>query len=115
MNENERHINILGSVWTIKEQYEYENELLKNCDGYCDWTTKDIVVCREFNGTLSDMKQYKNKVVRHEIIHAFLCESGLSECSVEAEAWATNEEMVDWFARQGLKIHMAWVEADVAY
>ena len=112
---NDRKINILGSEWTIKEQSETENELLKNCDGYCDWTTKEIVIEREINGTLSDMQQYIKKVTRHEIIHAFLCESGLSECSGEAEAWATNEEMVDWFARQGSKIYAAWVAAGVAY
>ena len=112
---NDRKINILGSEWTIKEQSETENELLKNCDGYCDWTTKEIVIEREINGTLSDMQQYIKKVTRHEIIHAFLFESGLSECSGEAEAWATNEEMVDWFARQGSKIYAAWVAARVAY
>ena len=112
---NDRKINILGSEWTIKEQSETENELLKNCDGYCDWTTKEIVIEREFNGALSNMQRYINKVTRHEIIHAFLFESGLSECSGEAEAWAKNEEMVDWFARQGSKIYAAWVAAGVAW
>ena len=112
---NDRKINILGSEWTIKEQSETENKLLKNCDGYCDWTTKEIVIEREINGELSDMQRYINKVTRHEIIHAFLCESGLLECSGEAEAWAANEEMVDWFARQGSKIYAAWVAAGVAY
>lgn len=111
----DRKINILGSEWTIKEQSETENDLLKNCDGYCDWTTKEIVIEREFNGMLSDMQRYINKVTRHEIVHAFLFESGLSECSGEVEAWATNEEMVDWFARQGSKIYAAWVAAGVAY
>mgnify|MGYP001772066612 FL=1 len=112
---NDRKINILGSEWTIKEQSETENELLKNCDGYCDWTTKEIVIEREFNGALSNMQRYINKVTRHEIIHAFLFESGLSECSGEAEAWAEHEEMVDWFARQGSRIYAAWVAAGVAY
>jgi hypothetical protein len=52
------------------------------------------------------------RVVRHEIVHAFLMESGLDESSNPADAWATNEEMVDWFARQGPKIYKAWKEAD---
>ena len=60
---NDRKINILGSEWTIKEQSETENELLKNCDGYCDWTTKEIVIEREINGTLSDMQQYIKKLL----------------------------------------------------
>ncbi len=49
--------------------------------------------------------------LRHEIVHAFLGESGLSANSNESDAWARNEEMVDWFALQGPKIYKAWQEA----
>lgn len=104
-------IHILGSVWTIKEQSENDNPMLKNCDGYCDWTTREIVVEREMTGTLGDMERYIKKVLRHEIIHAFLFESGLAEASGSIEPWAKNEEMVDWIARQGPKICEAWKEA----
>lgn len=105
-----RIVHILGSTWTIKEQSESENELLKDCDGYCDWTTKEIVVEREPYGDLGDMEAYIRKVIRHEIVHAFLFESGLYESSTPADAWAKNEEMVDWIARQGQKIYNAWKE-----
>ncbi|MFD1464645.1 hypothetical protein ACFQ4L_00875 [Lapidilactobacillus mulanensis] len=40
------------------------------------------------------------KDTRHELIHAFLCESGLAENS----DWAQNEEVVDWIARQFPKL-----------
>ena len=106
-----RSVLILGTKYTIKEQSVTENELLNNCDGYCDWTTKEIVVEREMEGTLGDMEAYIRKVLRHEIIHAFLFESGLAEASCGSDAWAKNEEMVDWFARQGDKICQAWREA----
>ena len=53
------------------------------------------------------MDAYVRKVKRHEIIHAFLLESGLAECS----DWAQNEEMVDWLARMGPKINTAWQAA----
>lgn len=109
----DRSVHILGSVWTIREQSVNENNLLESCDGYCDWTTKEIVVEREQNGTLGDMETYIRKVIRHEIIHAFLFESGLYESSCQAESWAKNEEMVDWFARQGQKIYESWKEAGV--
>ena len=109
----EKIVHILGSVWTIKEQSVSENSLLENCDGYCDWTTRELVVEREQNGTLGDMETYIRKVVRHEIVHAFLFESGLYESSSPADAWAKNEEMVDWIARQGQKIYDAWKEAGV--
>lgn len=104
-------VHILGAVYTIKERSEDEDEILQDCDGYCDWTVKEIVVERENEGTLHDMDVYVKKVLRHEIVHAFLLESGLSECSGETNAWARNEAMVDWIARQGEKIYAAWAEA----
>lgn len=105
-------ITILGTPYSIKIHSESEDERLDGCDGYCDWTTKEIVVEQEVNGTLGAMDVYMKKVIRHEIVHAFLVESGLHECSGETDAWAANETMVDWFARQGPKIYKAWQEAD---
>ena len=110
-DKQKREVCVLGVKYTIKEQSETENELLKGCDGYCDWTTKSIVVEREMVGNLEDMEAYIRKVVRHEIVHAFLLESGLHECSGQTGSWASNETMVDWFARQGEKIHAAWKAA----
>lgn len=106
-----RKVHILGVEYTIKEQSENENELLKGCDGYCDWTTRVIAIEREMVGNLEDMEAYIRKVLRHEIVHAFLLESGLHECSGATESWASNEAMVDWIARQGEKIYAAWREA----
>jgi len=51
------------------------------------------------------------ETLRHEIVHAFLFECGLSACSGYADHWAKNEEMVDWIAIQGPKIHEAWKKA----
>lgn len=104
-------INILGTKYAIKEQSLCENPRLDDCVGYCDWTTKEIVIERQIDGTLGNMDRFKHKVLRHEIVHAFALESGLHECSGETTAWACNEAMVDWFARQGLKIYAAWREA----
>ena len=92
-------VDILGSEWTIEERSVKEDKLLENCDGYTDWTARLIVVERELDGTLLHMDKYVKKVVRHEIIHAYLLESGLAECSGETDSWAQNETMVDWFAR----------------
>lgn len=107
----DRTVNILGARWSIRERSESEDKRLEGCDGYCDWTTRTIVVEREVPGTLGDMEAYIRKVLRHEIVHAFLLESGLHEGSHCAEMWSCDEEMVDWFARQGQKIYRAWREA----
>lgn len=75
---------------------------LEAADGYCDFTTKQIVVrsdIPETVDTVSDLDVYKNKVLRHEIVHAFLYESGLDNNS-----WGGNEEIVDWIALQLVKI-----------
>lgn len=97
-------VDILGSEWTIEERSAKEDKLLENCDGYTDWTARLIVVERELDGTLLHMDKYVKKVLRHEIIHAYLLEAGLAECSGETDAWAQNEAMVDWFARMLPKI-----------
>lgn len=106
-------VSILGTIWEIAYRSEDADERLANCDGYCDWTMRLIVVEDEIEGTLGDMTRYKMKVARHEIIHAFLLESGLAESSAPCEAWASNEEMVDWLARMGPRIYAAWEQAEV--
>ena len=104
-------INILGSEWEIIERTEAEDKRLVGCDGYADWTRHLIVIEREIDGSLGDMAAYIRKVKRHEIVHAFLLECGLDECSGECDAWAQNETMVDWIARLGPKLLTAWGNA----
>lgn len=105
-------INILGTEWELVERSESDDANLVNCDGYCDWTKRTMVIEREMNGSLGDMEKYVKKVKRHEIVHAFLFESGLGDCTHNSEnGWAKNEEMVDWLATQGLKIYEAWKKA----
>lgn len=90
-------IKILGTPWTLKESNKTADPSLENCDGYCDETIKQIVVekppGKHIPGLKHDLNEYQKKVIRHEIIHAFLFESGLAESS-----WADNEEIVDWIA-----------------
>lgn len=103
-------ISILGTPYTVGIASESAEQRLEDCDGFCDDTTKEIVVKRYERGKKGDkgnLDLQEQKNIRHEIIHAFLLESGLAENS----DWAQNEEMVDWIAKQGLKIYKAWREA----
>ncbi len=110
-------VNVLGTEYTIIVKKYDEDESFEHDDscGYCYGATRQIVVC--------DMSTYKGwehepaeviaeeqkKTLRHEIVHAFFNESGLACNSNSVEnAWARNEEMVDWFAIQGPKIYKAW-------
>lgn len=108
---NTKTVNVLGTDYSVIFANEQEEPRLAGVDGFCDDSTKEIFIdsleridksCAKKNLEIS-----KNKVLRHEITHAFLCESGLSECS----DWATNEEMVDWIARQGPKLMEVWSAA----
>lgn len=106
-------ISILGSKWGIAVRSSEDDPRLSDCDGYCDWSV-DLIVIRkegEEDGNLTDMEAYMRKVLRHEIVHAFLFESGLAHSSCSADAWAVNEEMVDWFALMGERIYKAWMDA----
>lgn len=107
-------ISILGAEWEIIRLTEVEEPKLKDMDGYTDWTQRKIVVAdvRAETDSLSDLEAYKRKATRHEIIHAFMCESGLDCNSNSTEAWAKNEEMIDFWAIQGPKIYKAWQEAN---
>lgn len=108
-------VNILGSEWNVKFGNEKEYPNLTNVDGYTDSSTRKIVVddmeaSHGQIGTKADLKSYQKQVVRHEIIHAFLLESGLDSNSNSADSWAMNEEMVDWFAIQSPKIFKVFNE-----
>ena len=103
-------INILGTEYEIVRATDKEDDALTICDGYCDDTVKLIVVTSEENtaiDALKDQPALRRRQLRHEIVYAFLSESGLgAECD-----WAQNEEAVDWIARQGLKLYKAWTDA----
>lgn len=90
-------VNVLGTNYTIVKSNKAEDDLLADSDGYCDYTVKRIVIgtFEPTSDSLKDLKAYEKKVIRHELVHAFLFESGLGQNS-----WAENEEIVDWIAFQ---------------
>ena len=109
----DKKVNILGVVYTIKYNIP-EEEMPENSDGVMDYSIKTIKIAELVQGkdTVVDLQKYRSQVVRHEILHAFLYESGLWSNSNSLDSWALNEEMVDWFAIQFPKIFDAFKEAD---
>lgn len=102
-------INVLGTEYTVHTIERDEDLRLEDCDGLCDDSVKEIILPVHYTqkDDKKDLTVVWKKVMRHEIVHAFLFESGLAECS----DWAQNEELVDWIALQGPKIYKAWKEA----
>lgn len=111
-----KKVKILGTKYTIELKTEEEEPKLEKCDGFVDCYSKKIVVGKFKRDTMSveDLEKYTKKVLRHEIIHAFLHESGLAENTGSVDAWATFEEIVDWIALQFPKIQKAFKKARCA-
>lgn len=112
--KDNRQVKILGTKYNIVFVDE-DYKRLKACsaDGIVDDTTKDIIIgyWQPSDNSVFNLDEYQKKVMRHEIVHAFLFESGLAESSVGVNTWAQNEEMVDWIARQHNKLHKAFKKA----
>lgn len=112
-------VHVLGTEYRIEVHKVSEDDYMKkNClAGYCGEDNKSIVVAdmseEEYFPAMNAeaQNQYFKKTLRHEIMHAFLNESGLSDnAHIPDCAWSKNEEMVDWMAIQFPKILEAFKE-----
>lgn len=116
-------LDVLGTMYVIYESKASTDENLKGngLAGYCDAMDRKIVIADVTEKDYFDLdsdearKRYRQELLRHEIIHAFLSEAGLRDSANPCEtAWPKNEEMVDWFALLWPKIQTAF-EAVGAY
>lgn len=101
-------VKILGTEYEVIKDAEEDYPQLKKCDGFTDFSIKRIVVANfdKDESSVDDIDWYKKKVLRHELVHAFIHESGLAEnCD-----WARNEELTDWIAIQFEKILGVFIE-----
>lgn len=92
-----------------------EKDMPEEADGCMDQSTKTIKVARfEYDrNSVKNLELYRNKVLRHEIIHAFLYESGLWNNSGNVTAWAQSEEITDWIAIQSPKIYSVFKKLNI--
>lgn len=102
-------VEVLGTKYEIIESDKVQDYILENNDGYCDFSTKKIVIdtFKNTSDSMEDLEKYRKQVIRHELVHAFLFESGL-----DASSWGKNEEIVDWIAIQSLKLFEAFMKVD---
>lgn len=103
-------MNILGTEYEIVRRKREDDPKLVENDGYCDPTSKMIVIVDGYTPDIDNvcnLSVYDNNVLRHEMIHAFLYESGLRNYSAD-------ETLVDWFAVQFTKMLVAFENAGCA-
>lgn len=111
------YVDVLGTMYAIYESNLDECTFMKehNLDGYCESYDRKIVISDmsdavRYDFSSEDAKnRYRGSLLRHEIIHAFLSESGLQDSTNSFNsAWSKNEEMIDWFSIMWPKINNAF-------
>lgn len=107
--EHNMTVDILGTQYKIKRK-KLKDE---NVDGWCDNTSKTIVIRKDNYNNVEDFEYLMKKQLRHEIIHAFLSESGLSVNFEHCSRFGHEETMVDWISIQFPKIHKVYEELDI--
>lgn len=117
-----KSVDVLGTTYSIEFKDLNDDEYAKknNYGGYCDKLKKEIVVINynSLEGCENDSKERcemgEKRILRHELILAYLTESGLSASSLQCSfGWAENEEMVDWLAIQLPKIYKTFNELGI--
>lgn len=107
------NVNILGTDYRVIFKNREEDKKLEKLNGYMDPTIKEIIVNdlkadEEDEMAVKNMESVRRSALRHEIIHAFLYESGLWSDSATVETWGMNEEITDWIALQSPKMFRAF-------
>ena len=100
-------VNVLSTVYRIKYVPSLDGR-----GGETDFYTKEIRISEQEDipaeYKTDNLKEMQRHVLRHELIHAFFFFSGMDQSSAAHEAWAVNEEMIDWMAIQMPKIMAAY-------
>lgn len=100
-------VNVLGAEYSI---YEVDCDLSDSSTwGECFFNCKEIYIRVKPKENDKVSLDFLRATLRHEIIRAFLHESGLSFCGLIPDIpWPYNEEAIDWLVIQGDKICTAW-------
>jgi len=91
-------INILGTEYNYRYETRAELDMPNTLDGECSYQDKKIRIVKDTYETHEpelrkpkNQQDYLNLVKRHEIIHAFIYEAGISHKY-------NDELLVDWLA-----------------
>lgn len=107
----EKKVSILGTEYLIAYRTEEEWPKFKtmNASGMAELYSKELVINKddmvEEEQTFDNLREYELKVLRHEMVHAFLFESGMTD-------YYDDERLVDWIAVQIPKMVKAMREVE---
>lgn len=106
-----KYIDILGTRYFI--ELKKQNELAKITEaekdsfvyGLCNYNDRKIYIDEE----IAKIDEIYKTTLRHELVHAFLYQSGLAtQCD-----FAQNEMLVDWIALQFPAMYQSFKKIDV--
>lgn len=100
-------VSVLGSEWTVMVAKESEEPRLSYIGGFTDQSCREIVIAdRHEEATIRNFMDEIMHTLRHELVHAFMFESGLGEDWKHETGH--DETIVDWIACQMPKIMNAY-------
>ena len=109
-------ITVLGQVYKLELHSADDDPKLNKWNGYHEPYSKKIVVDADLvedtnNNELGaeDIEVFLRHIYRHEIVHAFFCESGLTYRYDKDE----EDYLVDWIARMYPKMKKIFEELGV--
>ena len=100
------YVTVLGTDYVILLRNWDDDRKLHDAYAYIEPYTKEIVL-RELVPdcmTVKRHEQLREEALRHELVHAFLFESGMTD-------WCDDEKLVEWIAMQLPKMAAAMQEA----
>lgn len=109
MSSTNKTVNVLGTEYKII----YEDFKDDDTDGSCDYTSHVIKIRSDNTNEIGDFRDLQKQALRHELIHAFMAESGLRANWEHAQQFGHEETTVDWFAIQAPKIYKLFEELDI--
>ena len=108
------NLSILGNKWKLKVVPRHLDPMFETVDGYCDRSDRTMYVAEDSTRTIDDLKnwpEYQKVVKRHEIIHAFMFESGLAQ-DMYHTPYGHDEAEIDWMAIQFPKMMQVFEKAE---
>jgi len=101
MEDVVKSVEILGESYKLIESSAQRFDKFE-ADGFCEWWAKEIHIksdigC-ECEDTMFNLKDYRNGVITHEVVHAFLFASGMKDYELD-------EVLVEWIARNLNRLH----------
>ena len=100
---------ILGEIWSVKLVHDKDDRTFKknnNYAGYCDPTTREMIISVDsIDGNVNNPKKAIRHTIAHELVHAYMSESGLLNDWEHSHRFGQDETTVDWIAWQLQKMN----------